>query len=91
VVPELMKLRLLNDLPDTNPSRASFLGVMQKGNKRRRMMSYSSMSFAGAGGPSKIGEEDEDITVVDEDPFVALQGQASRRLEKIKQSFKGHF
>lgn len=31
VVPELVKLRLLNDVPDTDPTKASFLGVMQKG------------------------------------------------------------
>jgi hypothetical protein len=54
------------------------------------------MSFAGGLGGGirgKIGEEDEDeeVSVVDEDPFLALQGQASKRLEKIKMSFKGHF
>jgi hypothetical protein len=31
VVPELVKLRLLNDVVDNNPINASFLGVMQKG------------------------------------------------------------
>lgn len=39
VVPELVKLRLLNDItsPDLSDPTKSFLGVMQKGQKRRRM------------------------------------------------------
>ena len=47
-----MKLKLLNDATDKNPMHASFLGVMQKGQKRRRMM-----SMIGGGGV----QEDEDI------------------------------
>ena len=51
VVPELMKLKLLNDAADGGQMSASFLGVMKKGQKRRRMMSMV------GGGP----QVDEDI------------------------------
>jgi hypothetical protein len=57
-----MKLKLLNDAVDNNPMHASFLGVMQKGQKRRRMMSM-------VGGGVK---DDEDIEVEDDDPFLSV-------------------
>jgi hypothetical protein len=46
-----MKLKLLNDAADGGQMSASFLGVMKKGQKRRRMMSMV------GGGP----QVDEDI------------------------------
>lgn len=63
VVPELMKLKLINDAADKNPMAASFMGVMQKGQKRRRMM-----SMVGGG----VQQEDEDIQIEDDDPFLAV-------------------
>ena len=57
-----MKLKLLNDAVYNNPMHASFLGVMQKGQKRRRMMSM-------VGGGVK---DDEDIEVEDDDPFLSV-------------------
>ena len=57
-----MKLKLLNDAVDNNPMHASFLGVMQKGQKRRRMMSM-------VGGGVK---DDEDIEVEDDDAFLSV-------------------
>ena len=63
VVPELVKLKLLNDVNDKSGMKASFLGVMQKGQKRRRMMTM-------IGG---VNEEDQDIEVEDDDPFLSVQ------------------
>lgn len=73
MVPELVKLKLLNDVPDSDPTKASFLDVMQKGQKRRRMM-----SMVGAPAP------DQDIEVEDEDPFLAVQKDLVLGLQNIK-------
>jgi hypothetical protein len=75
VVPELVKLRLLTEFPDMGNPKSSFIGVMQKGQKRRRMMSV-------------IGSMDPDeIVVEDDDPFMTAQKELQKGLKEIRQSF----
>ena len=65
VVPELVKMKI-----DSDPTKASFLGVLQKGQKRRKIMSM-------VGG---FGGADEEIQIEDDDPFLAVQKDLKKGL-----------
>ena len=60
-MPELVKHKLLNEGGANDPHKASFLGLLEKGAKRKRMVTM-------IGGPNI----DEELEIENDDPFLAV-------------------
>ena len=73
-MPELVKHKLLNEGGANDPHKASFLGILEKGQKRKRMVTM-------IGGGANI---DEELEVEEDDPFLAVQKDLVHGLRTIR-------